>query len=1638
MAQRRVNIKAVGIILVVIIGVLGSITVAKAFLFKKDPKKFIALAEGNIREGNYVDAEANYKIAVVADPKNLDARVKYGDVLHQLARTDRVFLGQDRAAWDGVLQANPTHREALQRMLQSEIEIVEFFLDPRSINRLHEISLKILKLPTNDAKDEVEKSRNATLNARAKAYLHISVIAGWMAEIVTPEAVIQDNAQELAKLLKVETEKAMQFSESNKAEVAAVAQMSEGPKKVESQKALQKKQIEARINPDIPYYLGNAYVRQARELRTRGDVKEAGKLERQAYSMFLEVTHVQPDNAVLALRFYQVLRAVSDAIGDSPDDENKADKQEYVKQMKDVLEGARAGVASTDPACTEVYVSYAQYLLRNKDPVQAEKVLRDLCALKPNDQTARLTLAALIHSDPQKRAEAIALLQKPITDPGEQGVLSYKSKLLVELQTFIDLTNYMIESYGSISDVDQRTALAKEVDDNYAKVMERAEADPNMRPATLKLKGKISLMKGGQKGAIEAIPDFEKARELWKQLHTARNEHDWELEYLVATAYVDSNQSGLAKQRLWDIVTGVPSFIPARVMLIRLLIANHDGDLAREQLREFKRAFPTDGNTPKLEMALYLIEPTSISQADIAKVIESMPETTPQEMRAKIPVYIAARKIDDAIRLYEALRKTNPSEVDVVRTLVQIYMSQDKKDLAAKITEEALVKEPDNVSLQIVQAQIEKNQEKVIALTLKALGAIKIPLDRELSLYEFYLNQNDKVAAMTHLDAAEKADPENGRIMDLRFGTALQEGKYDIAEKYANRLAVKDYDEAGGLIYKYRLALVKGELKAAEEVARELVKTREQFARSWLCYGDVLKDEHLYEEAAGKYQMALQKQSENIEAYRGLIECNYQLKKPEEAKRFIDAGLNVNPGNAWLTEQRTAWELNYGDPTKALESRKLTATQNADSLGAQLAFGAAQWQVAQHLENKSKSAEAKVFAAQSRETFTAIVAKWPDDRFAYAYLADIATYANDFPAGEKLLQQFAARDQWKDIADPSILLGDYYFRFGKSDLAEKAYLDGLSRLKVKNDAAALEVERKAAAFFTSQKKYAKALEILQPVATDRRVQQQLLEIMLADGKLTEAHQLLDKQIQANPNDSQFMATRGFLLLQEKKIPEALETLNKAVALDPRNQTALYYRGMIKLRKGPESTEDAIKDLTAARDTTNDPNSQASITTQLQTRMGLAEALRAHGQTEDAVQEISQCLILQPGNKEIRMKLIEMLGTLITPRWGEVERLITEAEKMKEFEKDPDWRSLRSKMWVTRNQPEKALDSIRDAIRLSQGQPQRTLPLMQDYLSILARLKKYRELLAECNDLLKNPELAQSAWWVYHMRATAYANMGDKRVEAITDFDKALEITSRLRSDDASVLIIQSIADTIGLEEAISRCEREAAKGDSHWRVILTYLYFSKKDYVHAEATIERVLADSAKLTPAEKETAYGVAGSVYMLTGEYKKASDVYEKLLDTSGEDTVALNNLACIWAEYQEKPDPAKALVFSRKAMEVMQKRGFPDANILDTHGWVLTCNDKVDEGITFLTASLDRKPMMETYYHLGVAYLKKNLIPEAQQQLERARKMMEDRKNKGQPTDARMETALNESLVKAKQLMNAPTTSPVTSGTGDAVKP
>src|SRR5258706_14693467 len=220
MAKRRVNVHFLGAIGVVVLLLLGGLLAFKG-LNRADPKKLIDLAERQWKEGNLLDAAVNYDKAIALNNKDLKARNRFGELLHQLAGQDSAYARKDREVWEAVLTVDPTNRAALGHVMNLEVEVLEYSdindIQPATFTRLGDVASRIL--------------RTSAADTKAKAYLHISTIAAWMAGIITPDDVISDNTAALERL-----------------------------------------QGDDPTNADVPYFLASAYGRQARELRTRRDI----------------------------------------------------------------------------------------------------------------------------------------------------------------------------------------------------------------------------------------------------------------------------------------------------------------------------------------------------------------------------------------------------------------------------------------------------------------------------------------------------------------------------------------------------------------------------------------------------------------------------------------------------------------------------------------------------------------------------------------------------------------------------------------------------------------------------------------------------------------------------------------------------------------------------------------------------------------------------------------------------------------------------------------------------------------------------------------------------------------------------------------------------------------------------------------------------------------------------------------------------------------------------------------------------------------------------------------------------------------------------------------------------------------------
>jgi tetratricopeptide (TPR) repeat protein len=365
----------------------------------------------------------------------------------------------------------------------------------------------------------------------------------------------------------------------------------------------------------------------------------------------------------------------------------------------------------------------------------------------------------------------------------------------------------------------------------------------------------------------------------------------------------------------------------------------------------------------------------------------------------------------------------------------------------------------------------------------------------------------------------------------------------------------------------------------------------------------------------------------------------------------------------------------------------------------------------------------------------------------------------------------------------------------------------------------------------------------------------------------------------------------------------------------------------------------------------------------------------------------------------------------TQRLGDAERIIREGREL--AKDDPDLLRAEAALWLNRGDSAKAIAAGRAAVAAAP----KDLGVQRMLLSILAEARDYAALSKEADRLFNEDK---QRWWAVMARGVAKRYTSDKD-GAVQDFEAALNLAQAQRNDAASQEVINTIAREIGVDEALSRLLTRADK-EPRWRFAAAQLYQRKGDDERAAEAVEQLLAEGDKLTANERLQVLRFAGTLYQTyqpQPQVDKAYQAYLKVLDAEPNDWATLNNMACLVAEQLNPPRPKEALQYSQKAYELMTSSGRRDPLIFDTHGWVLTLNDRPQEGIDLLRQAVALRSFPEGHYHLGEAYMRAAAGEEAQKQLELAAEMLRQADEKKQPIDLALKARVDAALVKAKEL-------------------
>lgn len=1576
---RRVNTKFLIIFSVIVLGSVASAFVLKTPLLNvihgNRSKTQIANADKLVEEAAKLsstekkakldEAVKLYAMAASSETKSPELWIKLGDVYSQLAQYDLNNVTQSYSAWNKALEVDPRYLPALRRLQDS------YYKQSQTIGAAAAVYSSLQERATTihqiDPKD-----------LRAHAIMNIAPIRASLAGIETPAFQLEKATEELASL------------------IAA------NPTAPEI--------------PDMVFHMAMAKVKKGIDLKRQSQEKDGNVLIYEAMKAFQDAIKLNEKSAALHYRFCQMLATLQ------RDDAERDLSQQYTPMLKAELDKARSLVSPDDELFVEIYIAaheIAKSERKAKGDKTAETILLQLYQVKPDDQRVRLALAKLWRGDKEKRDRAIELLEKPMIDSGWDGIEAYMKQDL-EVKSWGELCNLYIERYGSLP-AEQKPTELKRIEDTYEKLFDKAHE----RADVLKIRGRIELLRGGPDATMNAMKTFEKAQNRY-QAADKEGREDLELCWELARVYLRNGQFGSAKTQLLKLKEKVPGFFQARQMLAQVLIREGDTKAAAVEVDFLEKQAPEEPEV--LRLILAVLDPVK-DAAKVKATFAKLPEVTrPDQMsKAQIANLAPVSNPVEAERLYKLVLASDPTDFDALQGVREALVQQDKKAEALKILKDAQKAKPDDDKISLIISQLEGASTERITKESEAVIRKQYandPYGLALKLYEFNLVARTKKEAFPYLQEAEKLKPDEVRPMDLMFQYYMSERNWDKAAEYADKLGAKNADQAKGYVYKFRLAMAKNDIAAAKLIATELTTQWREFSRSWVYLGQAQQADKNFDAAIGAYNLALEKQSDNAEALAGNIACYFQMGKPAEALRFIEKGLAAHPSSPFFKSQWTQFQLSpFGDASKVVQPALEERDANPKDPNKWVALGRAQYAAGQ----KKDDPQAVKFIADAKATFTEAKKRWPDQEVIWAFLSEISDFQNDLAGGEALLKEMMARPEFVESADPAMMLADHYLRHNDAAKCEATMKEALEHFKnYKNPAPLSLVRRRLAAFYTQNKRWNDALALLDPASPDPLVRQQIVGIYMMEGAVEKdnpelfrkAEALVRSMLAASPDDDQLHGLLGEVLLNMNQPQRAEESLSTALKINPKNQRALYCRARLRMKDQPPQLDAAIKDLIALREA-----NQKDV----EGRVILADAYRQQHRYEDAARELEQALALAPYRRDIRVNLAGLYaGIKPTAQWNDAERVISDAERNEP--KEVLWKRMLAKLWSARAVSEKsaalhdkATQKIREALAAAPGNGD----LIRDYLDILENAKNWKQLQMETEQVFKAQPNLPDSWWYYVKQAVARRFNGQPR-EAMADFEKAMSLVEadKNASQDTLFLIIDKLQDTLGADETIIRVKTllDKAQGAqaTRWKTVLARLYLIKKEYPTAIDFVEQARKESATLDVNQQVSVLNVAGGIYMMSGNYPMARTAFEQLLAKRPDDLAALNNLAFLMAEHVEPPDVPKAMEYCKRAYDIMTKNNQPDANVLDTVGWVyvLSGGANLDQGISYLDKSIAAGEIAEAQYHYGEALIRKNLPEYAKTSLTRANELIDAKT----PVDEVLKKKVEQSLAKVNKMLGS----------------
>lgn len=1561
MAKKRVNYKflillGVPLVLLISAGVAYKTIPQVKWIIRGTPQSHADQAKALYDQGKYNDAKEQYLRAVQL--KNASDPVwltAAADCYNHMTVEDPVNLQKAYGLLRNATTANPNYEPALRQQLKITIDIAEQTRGANASRQWGQV--------TEDAK--------ALLNA---------VPNDPTALITIQRAIIQQRL------------------------LGGTGTSDELDKAITSLVDLSRKDP---FNADALAYALQGMVGKIGEQIRQSDRDAAAKTAQDGLALLNEALKAHQDDALLHLRAATFLGPLMAYAGEK-------DAAKIGTRLLGEAETASKLVKPGDAHYVDAKLTYARVLQQSGKNADVAPVFDEVIKEHPGDLGVRLVYAEFL-GQIGKPADALKLLdnvppQKPDELLGVQGALAKQYQQAAIAQQL----NLQLQIVPTLSG-DERDKMFKQMDDEYA----RLTVDSDQTLQALYIRGQMELARNTPEMTVKAVQTLNKALSL-----AGGNSGDSTLDmrervmFTLAQANLRTDQTGRAKDLLYQIVSGANNFLPARILLARTLLAEKTPQAiseAKTQLDFLAKAMPNNPEVARMRVMTY-DKNVPAERTELEKTLADFPQDTPQNIIEKSRMAAFLDHPDQGIKLLEQLNSGPSASQESVLALAEAYNNNKQKDKALAAIDAALAKNADQPPLKMLRARVAG--EDMAAVMRESADDLKDPFAKEFALYQAASITNNTAEMQAHLEAAEKLKPDDGRVKDLLFQMALRKGDLNRASQLCDWLSQHNQDQANGLIFRTRLATAKAaastkadertaQLTAALDSAQQLTKKMPEFAESWVVLGQVQMTLQNYTEAEQSFAAALTRQSQNPDAIIGQIDAVERQGKFDYEKTLLADAKTRLPTNARVNEQQLSYELNHGDPEKTIAPRE---AQLKAVLAAKIDPLPAYYNLAQaYLVTASRRSgdEAKGFYGKAAATASEGLKLNPGFAELAAMLADASLQLGKFDEGVAALTNFQKATDAAHQPTAAMMLAEFYGRSNKPAEQEKALRDLIAA-----SPDFLPARSSLSNLLAGQNRLDDALAVLPKDATKPEILKQRVELLTNFGKYDQAKAEIDEQLKATSDPSStLLDQQARVLAATGDDNAALGVLEKALTKDPNDIDAKYYRAKIRLNRGLD-IQQAITDL---RDVLRQVNNY-------DVRMTLAGALANSGDNAGAIQVVSETIPLRPSAPEPRLLLVNLYTGGPAPRWDKAQAVIDDALKEPSLAHNPQILNSAAQLWLTpeHKDADKALALVNDALKQLPNNPR----LIQTQLQALVAARKPRDVLSITQPLI---DAKPPALFAFGYRGQAHVALDDKQA-AMDDYSAGIAAALAVK-DGASVnQLIDNIARDIGIGPAKARIAPLAEKGDHRWQLIMSSLCQRDHDMAGAKQWAERILADESNLPPDILFAARTQAGQLYLLSDppEPTKAIPIYNKILQTDPHDLNAMNNLANTMLMPNSGAAPADAVKVARQAADQIIAGGAALAQfkpfVFDTLGWAQVQAGDSAGAVDTLKQSIDAGALPDSYYHLGEAYLafKPAQIENALNALRQAQEMV----NKaGSSSDPTLPGKISSAITRAGSATTAP---------------